>query len=62
MEDELILALPIVAMHDVGALECKKSIDISIEQIEDSVQKLNQPFSILRTLKLSKNSQSAEDI
>lgn len=62
VEDELILALPIVAMHDVDALECKKSIDVSIEQVEDNVQELNQPFSILRTLKLSKNSQSAEDI
>lgn len=62
LEDELILALPLVAMHAVDAPECKKPIEVSIEETENKMQKVNQPFGILRDLKLNKKGQSAEDM
>lgn len=63
LEDELILALPLVAMHAVDAPQCKKPIDVSIEEeTESKMSEVNQPFGILRSLKLNKKGQSAEDM
>lgn len=53
LEDELILALPQVPMHDLDnathAKQCKQ-----IEIKDDMAQDLANPFQILRELKLSK--------
>lgn len=62
LEDELILALPLVAMHAEDAPECKKSAEIPVEGSDDTMPKTHQPFSVLSTLKLNKKGQSAEDI
>ena len=58
LEDELILALPLVAMHAEDAPECKKSIDVSVEE---KGEQTHQPFSVLSTLKLNNKGQVAED-
>ncbi len=50
VEDELILALPIVAMHDRGSVNCKQ--DAETEYVQ---QEAEHPFSVLQTLKLNKN-------
>lgn len=54
LEDELILGLPIVAVHDENELDCIQSIGI-VEQ------EVNRPFQVLHTLQLNKKSQAAED-
>lgn len=54
IEDELILALPIVVMHDQNHPNCK-------ELVTTKEQELTNPFQILQELKLKKNGQQAED-
>jgi uncharacterized protein len=54
VEDELILALPIVAMHDAAI--CKPTNS----NMQDTEQNLN-PFQVLQEFKLKKNGHKAED-
>lgn len=58
IEDELILALPIVPMHPYGAAEC---IEMAEEPVEDKAQELNNPFQVLQKLNVKKKGQKAED-
>lgn len=53
LEDELILALPQVAMHDPS--ECSAALE------HDQVQEENNPFQILQKLRVKKNGHMAED-
>lgn len=54
LEDELILDLPIVAIHDSNDLDCRQSMEVETQEV-------NRPFQVLRTLQLNKKSQPAED-
>jgi uncharacterized protein len=56
-EDELILALPIVAMHEVGDLNCTQTT-AAAEQV---AQEEENPFQILQTLKVNKKGHQAGD-
>ncbi len=51
LEDELILALPIVAMHQEGSLACKTTAS---GYVESRVQEpeVENPFQVLQTLKV----------
>lgn len=54
IEDELILALPIVVMHEIDQQGCKKIL-------ADKTQELTSPFQVLQELKLNKKGQQAGD-
>lgn len=58
IEDELILAMPIVALHAVDDEACKHTT----ETLSDKEQDLVNPFKILQELKLKNNDQEAENI
>lgn len=60
LEDELILALPQVPMHDVGDISCKPMLAVTNDR-EHAVQDMNNPFQILQEVKFKKNGQTAED-
>lgn len=55
-EDELILALPQVPLHEVS--ECSVVIET---KVDDGPQEMNQPFQVLQSLR-KKKGQTAEDI
>mgnify|MGYP000573662146 CR=1 FL=1 len=57
IEDELILALPIVAMHDIEDVACKNATEL----LADKAQNLVNPFQVLQDLKLNKKGQKAGD-
>lgn len=56
LEDELILELPLVPMHEDDEI-CIPAKD----NMESMEQELNHPFQILQNLKLKKNGPMAED-
>ncbi|MCU7936328.1 MAG: DUF177 domain-containing protein [Candidatus Thiodiazotropha sp. (ex Dulcina madagascariensis)] len=55
IEDELLLALPQVAMHDSGV--CSASLEPAADEatIEDSEQRRDNPFAVLTELKRGKH-------
>ncbi|MCU7904998.1 MAG: DUF177 domain-containing protein [Candidatus Thiodiazotropha sp. (ex Epidulcina cf. delphinae)] len=55
IEDELLLALPQVAMHDSGV--CSASLEVKRDEapIEDSEQERDNPFAVLAELKRGKH-------
>lgn len=57
LEEELILVMPIVAMHHLNDKSCKETAKI----LEDKVQESTNPFRVLQELKLKKNGQQAGD-
>lgn len=62
LEDEVILALPQVPMHDLdtslGRQQCKATV--SSDDVAEE-QELNNPFQVLQKLKLNKSGPIAED-
>jgi len=57
IEDELILVMPLVAMHQISEQGCREAAKI----LDDKVQESTNPFRILQELKLKKNGQQAGD-
>lgn len=58
IEDELILAMPIVPMHDLGSADCSEITEVAVE---DKKQVLANPFQVLQNLNVSKKGRQAED-
>lgn len=58
LEDELILALPQVAMHDLSEVQKLQCREISNDE---EVQGLSNPFQILQTLKVDRNGPEVDD-
>lgn len=58
IEDELILAVPIVPLHDLGDINCVE-ITATAEQNEEKVT--TNPFQVLQNLNVNKKSRQAED-
>ena len=54
IEDEFILAMPIVQVHQLGSKEC-------IELVNETEAKLNNPFEVLQDLKVNTESYKAGD-
>ncbi len=60
IEDELILSLPQVPMHDLERADHRQQCR-ELENKVDAVQGLSNPFQILQKLKLSKSSPEVDD-
>ena len=52
IEDELILALPLVPKHDSACLPAEAWQTMVLEEIEDEVPEKGSPFDVLASLKL----------
>lgn len=60
LEDELILALPQVPMHNIEDANCKRAFAVTYK-VEYEAQEMRHPFQVLQKLNLKKNGQMAED-
>jgi uncharacterized protein len=56
IEDELILALPIVPLHEFDSPEC-----VALTKAQEAGSDFANPFRVLQDINVNKNSQQAED-
>lgn len=52
VEEEILLALPLVALHDTA--ECRSTVPVSADPARDSEEAKKSPFSVLRSLRPKK--------
>lgn len=58
IEDELILAVPIVPLHDLGSIDC---VEITATAAQSEERGSRNPFQVLQNLNVNKKSRQAED-